>query len=311
MLISKWILKAIVQKAISYLPFSSKINYFFQKYVTKGVYLNDEYFFDRLGHAQEHLKGFVANFNRIPVSCLELGTGWYPVVPISFFLSGVNEIYSIDITFLTSKERIIQTLESFKKSKENAQLSLFLNVLEERWHVIIDILDNKDRLSIEEIMKKMHLVYLIEDARKISLSDNSIELVNSNNTFEHIYPDILIPILQEFKRIVSKESGILSHFIDMSDHFAHFDKTINIYNFLKFSDKKWAFIDNSIQPQNRLRMDDYEAIYTSINIPISHKSFREGRIHELKTIHIDKKFIDKPLEIIAISHCHFISIYNV
>ena len=55
---SKWILKAIVQKGISFLPFSQKINYFFQKYVTRGVYLSDEYFEDRLIHCREHYKQF-------------------------------------------------------------------------------------------------------------------------------------------------------------------------------------------------------------------------------------------------------------
>lgn len=306
----KWILKAVVQKIISFLPFRSKINYFFQKYVTKGVYLNDEYFYDRLGHAKEHLKGYVSNFKRIPNSCLELGTGWYPVVPISFFLSGVDRIYSIDISFLTSKEKIIQTLEAFKKAEEQQLLSTYIHVREERWAVLIDILRNKDRLSLEEVLDKIQIVYLIEDARKISLPNDSVELVNSNNTFEHIYPPILIPIIQEFGRIVSKKEGVLSHFIDMSDHFAHFDKTINIYNFLRFSDRQWAFIDNEIQPQNRLRIDDYERIYEDLGIPINNQSFREGRIHELKAININEKFLDKPLEMVAISHCHFVSIYN-
>jgi hypothetical protein len=54
----KWILKAIVQKTISYMPFSSSINYVFQKYVTKGVYLTDEYFYDRLGHAKAHIEAY-------------------------------------------------------------------------------------------------------------------------------------------------------------------------------------------------------------------------------------------------------------
>ena len=50
----KWKQKAIVQKIISYLPFGQNINYLFQKYVTKGENLNDEYFLDRLNHAKTH-----------------------------------------------------------------------------------------------------------------------------------------------------------------------------------------------------------------------------------------------------------------
>ena len=52
----------------------------------------------------------------------------------------------------------------------------------------------------------------------------------------------------------------MSHFIDMSDHFAHLDKSISAYNFLKFSKTQWKLIDNSIQPQNRLRICDYTTL---------------------------------------------------
>jgi regulatory protein YycI of two-component signal transduction system YycFG len=101
----KWKQKAIVQKIISYLPWSHQINYIFQKYVTKGVYLSEEYFLDRLGHAREHIKGYQKYAGKtIPNTTLEIGTGWYPIVPISFFLAGSDEIYSVDISFLTSNQ---------------------------------------------------------------------------------------------------------------------------------------------------------------------------------------------------------------
>jgi hypothetical protein len=93
----------------------------------------------------------------------------------------------------------------------------------------------------------------------------------------------------------------------MSDHFAHFDRTISIYNFLQFSDSQWKFIDNSIQRQNRLRIDDYYTIYKELDIPINEESYRKGDIEALKQIKLDTKFIGKTPEIVAISHCHFVS----
>ena len=50
-----WIMKAVVQKVISGLPASYRVNYLFQKYFTKGIKLTDEYFEDRLRHASNHL----------------------------------------------------------------------------------------------------------------------------------------------------------------------------------------------------------------------------------------------------------------
>ncbi len=304
----KWTLKAIVQKTISYLPFSEKINYLFQKNVTKGVNLTDAYFIQRLILAKDHFNAYL-NFsqNPIPQTCLELGTGWYPIVPICFFLAGSEKIYSVDITFLTSKERIRATVDMFIKAQKANELEKYIPINKLRFEKLVDISKNYDKLSLENILEQLHLVYLIEDARKLSLLDNSIDLVNSNNTFEHIYPQILIPILKEFKRVVSKSQGVQSHFIDMSDHFAHFDTSINIYNFLKFSESQWKLIDNSIQPQNRMRIDDYKKIYADLSIPIDSENFREGRLEELKTINLSEPFKSKPMGVNAISHCHFIS----
>ena len=304
----KWILKVIVQKIISYLPLSHKINYIFQKYVTKGVTLTDEYFYDRLEHARAHIESFQKySDKKIPQSSLEIGTGWYPTVPICFFLVGVEKIYSVDISFLTSKERLEITLQKFIECNNAGRLIAYIDFLPDRLDIIKNILKHYDKFSLEEVLQKLNITYLIEDARNLSLLDNSIDLVNSNNTFEHIYPEILIPILKEFRRVVKKQNGVMSHSIDMSDHFAHFDKSINIYNFLQFSDKQWKWIDNSIQPQSRARFYDYKQIYSDLKIPISKEVFREGNVSELCLIPLAGKFIGNPLNEIAISHCHFTS----
>jgi len=304
----KWKQKAIVQKIISFLPLSRKINYLFQKYVTRGVNLSDEYFYDRLGHASVHLKSFRKYSSKpIPECCMELGTGWYPIVPVAFFLSGVNRIYSVDISFLTSKARFKTTLQKFVESNDGGQLKEYIDIIPERLETIEKILSDYDSSPLDTLLNKLNIIYLVEDARKLSLADNSIDMVNSNNTLEHIYPDVLIPVLAEFKRVVKKDDGVMSHFIDMSDHFAHIDKSINIYNFLRFSDRQWRWIDNSIQSQNRLRIYDYRKIYSDLNIPISDESYREGDMKELKSVPLPEKFMNMPPEEIAISHCHFVS----
>lgn len=307
----KWVQKAIVQKVISYLPLSHKINYLFQKYVTRGVDLSEEYFYDRLGHAREHLKSFSKYSGKtVPKNSLEIGTGWYPIVPIAFFLAGVDKIYSVDISFLTSKKRLQTTLLKFVECSDTGKLTSYIHVLPDRFNLIKSILNEYDKYTLEDVLHKLHITYLIEDARKLSLPDNFIDLVNSNNTFEHIYPHLLIPILKEFRRVVKKQGGVMSHSIDMSDHFAHFDKTITIYNFLQFSDRQWKWIDNSIQPQSRCRMYDYKQIFSDLKIPITEESFRKGSVNELCTLPLAPAFSGKPLDQIAISHCHFISKMN-
>lgn len=303
----KWILKAIVQRTIAYLPYASQINFLFQKYVTKGVFLSDEYFYDRLGHGRDHLISFQKYSGKsFPESSLEIGTGWYPVVPVAFFLAGTTKIYSVDITFLTSKQRVKTTVAKFLESFENGRLKEYVAVNNERMRALKDLFANYDSYTLQEVLQKLNVTYLVEDARKLSLQNDSIDLVNSNNTLEHIYPEILIPILKEFKRVVKKQQGVMSHAIDMSDHFAHFDKSISIYNFLRFSTTQWKWIDNSIQPQNRLRFSDYQKIFSDLQLPIIEQIFRPGNSIEVAQIPLAKPFSDMNPEAVAISHCYFV-----
>jgi hypothetical protein len=310
-MIKKWMQKAIVQKAVSYLPFKYKINYLFQKHITKGVNLSDEYFYDRLSHARDHLNAYEKfASDGVPSTCLEIGTGWYPIVPVCFFLAGAKTIYSVDIFFHTSGKRIAATLQHIIRCHEQGKLADFINYNADKIELLRKVLNDVDKKAPDVLLKNLNIHYLIEDARKLSLEDNSIDLVNSNNTFEHIYPQILIPILSEFKRVVKKPGGIMSHFIDMSDHFAHFDTNINIYNFLKFSDDQWRWIDNSIQPQNRLRIYDYLDIYRQLGIPVSEKHFRPGNLDDLKLVQLYQKYRNQKPELTAISHCHLVSLFS-
>lgn len=306
----KWILKAIVQKTISFLPYRNRINYFFQKYVTKGVFLTAEYFEDRLMHASDHIKWFEDNVKSVKgAKTFELGCGWYPVVPLSMFLKGASEIYSIDISRLMNKETLKTTLESIVRYEEEGSLSKYYTPIPERLDTLKNVLDNYDSLSYGEILKTFHFTYLVEDLTQLSvIPEDYIDLTHSNNTFEHVYPEVLKGILKKFIEIGKKEKGCHSHFIDMSDHFAHFDKTITIYNFLQFSAKIWNRIDNSIQPQNRYRMSDYEKLYQELNIPMTHITKRDGSLEDLERVNLSIEYHGYEKKDLAISHCHIYSV---
>ena len=311
MFVKKWVLKAIVQKTISYLPGRRGINFLFQKYVTKGVFLSDEYFYDRLGHAREHLAGYRRFAGQaVPATCLEIGTGWYPVVPIAFFLAGATTIYSVDIEFLTSTERLKTTLHRLVDAADQGRLAEYVAVQPDRYAVLKQLLAEIDRVPLDDALRRLHITYLIEDARQLSLPDDSLDLINSNNTFEHIYPAILIPIMAEFRRVVKKRGGVMSHFIDMSDHFAHFDHSITIYNFLRFSEAEWAMVDNSIQPMSRLRLADYHRIWRDLQIPISAETTRPGSVAELATVPLAAPYATQPAADVAVSHCHLVSSFG-
>lgn len=306
-MIQKWVLKAIVQKIISFLPYSQRINYFFQKYVTKGVFLSDAYFEDRLEHARNHLGAWERLSDGAPLhSTLELGAGWYPVVPIAMYLYGAEEIRTADITLLTNAGHLRTTLRKFTAYADQGKLEAYVPARPDRLEALRKLSTEAENLDFEKLTQALHIRYLVQDARSLHLPDGSVDLVHSNNTFEHIYPEILSGILHEFRRI-ARPGGVQSHFIDLSDHFAHFDTSINIYHFLRFSPAAWAWIDNSVQPLNRLRIPDYRRLYREAGLPVTEERLRPGDREALRTVPVHPFFQTNTEAENAVSHGYFFS----
>lgn len=305
---SKWIIKAIVQKGISYLPASAKINYFFQKHVTGGVHLSDDHFGLKIGHARDHytyMKKILGS--REDIHILELGTGWYPVIPMLFYLTSSCRISSVDIQQWMTRKTQQDTILKFKQWRDSGQFKdLEESIIPAHWDKLMAVLRNPETYSREDINALIGLRPFVRDARKLPLENQSIDFICSNNTFEHIPQEVLSGILREFKRVL-RPGGLMSHFIDMSDHFAHFDRGITIYNFLKYSKKTWAILDNSIQPQNRLRFRDFLELYEQLDLPVSHHDIREGSIVDLNEVKVHQEFSSYSPEELAISHAYIIS----
>lgn len=97
----------------------------------------------------------------------------------------------------------------------------------------------------------------------------------------------------------------------MSDHFAHFDKSITMYNFLKFSNKQWKWIDNNLMPQNRLRINDYKKMYAQLEINIIEETFSPGNISQLNTLRLNTDYLTMQRNELAITHCQFISLFKL
>lgn len=303
-----WVLKAVVQKTISLLPFKHNINFLFQKYITKGVNLTDALFEDKLIHCSNHTKAWNNHSVKTPnYTALELGTGWYPIVPIGLYLAGAGKIITLDIAALMNTERIYNTLDKFKQYYDSGKLQKYIPAVNgERYSKLVELIKQRN-LSLEEILSALNIEYQIEDARKLSLKDCSVDLINSNNVFEHVYPAILTDILKEFKRILSND-GIMSHFIDMSDHFAHLDKAITPYNFLQFTDGQWDTIDNSVQPQNRMRINQHRQIIRAAGFNIVEEENRPGDLKQLQSISLAAPFNTFSNTDNVITHSHMVMV---
>ena len=307
-MLSRWHIKALVQKAISFLPGSRRINYFFQKNVTRGVLLTDEHFALKLRHAIDHQECFSSSpAGKGNAIVLELGTGWYPVVPTLFYLCNAPEIYSVDLNSWMTDRSLRDTFGMFASWMDRGKLGELSDRIDSgRWEQMMEVIRDPGSYTMESIFNFMKFHPIVGDASALTIKDSSVDFICSNNTFEHIHSPVLERILDEFIRVL-KPGGSMNHFIDMSDHFAHFDPRITIYNFLRFSEKRWKQIDNNIQPQNRLRYKNYLDLYHRLNIPVSREIIDKGSREELEKIEVHREFSAFTPEELAISHATIIT----
>ncbi len=285
------------------------INYLMQKHVTKGLELSDDYFEDRLKHFNVHFDLIKDHFKQdTKIKLLEVGTGWHPTIPIAFFLNGYTNISTFDIRKLIRFENIQETVRYFIRFHESRTLNSLIPYQQDKINALKEILNQSS--SEEELLSALNINYYYSDSIINHFGKDSLNFIFSNNTLEHIFVPVLKQIFKEFQIILDDDYHLMSHFIDMSDHFAHFDSSINIYNFLKYSEQFWSKIDNNIQPQNRLRERDYLNLFEELSYQAGVISHRDGSIEELEKINVDSKFEKYTKEELSVSHTYIKMIFN-
>lgn len=275
-----WLLKAAVQGAISPLPGRDRINHILQRYITGSVTLTEEVFERKLAQCHKHLESYRTQHGTLPRHVLELGTGWYPIVPLGLIDAGVERVTTFDVNPLCDLPRARAAAERFGSEGRVDQAAT----------------------SAAELLEPLGIRMLVRDVRDSGLAPGSVDLFVSNNTLEHIAPAILVEIVAEFRRLASP-GAVMDHFIDMSDHYAHFDRTISEYNYLRYSDRRWRPFNNRLQYQNRLRISDYRRIVEEAGFRVVAEDAERGPAEALEQITLAPRFRSYPQDELAVLRC--------
>lgn len=280
--------KLYIQKIISLLPSSDRINYLFQRFISKSIPLSDKLYFSKMEAALSHYNSFLKyrsdNLAVSNSSYYEFGAGWDLTFPLLMSVLTFKDIYCLDVKDLIFPHILNDSI---------ARLT-YLNDLgisyENRKHIIVNKNNYKNILSSE-----FRINYMApKDAKKTNFPDSSIDFIVSHATLEHIPKNDIINIMLECNRIV-KPSGVLSFEIDYADHFSYFDYSTNEYNFLKYSDKKFQYYNTKLLYQNRLRHRDYIKILKETGFEILEVTTKGGTDDDkakISKINLDSYFKD-------------------
>ncbi len=287
-----WMLKSAVQQLIGILPKSYWWNRLLQKYINKSYFPSHAVFENKLNNCQRHLENY-QKFNptrKQNFTAMELGTGWWPIVPIGLYLSGAAEIWTFDITPNLQKDNLKRVLELFIEFYDSGKLEKILTQLNhERMKHLKSLFQQIKKESVFEFLKKININLSVGDNQISKLPDNSIDLIFSTVVFGHLDAEVLQNLLVEFNR-VAKNDTISSHLAGIGDQYSSFDKSITIFNFYQYSDIKWKFLNNPLIPQGRLRVVDFREIFTKTGWTILEENNTTSSIDDLNKVKLAPKF---------------------
>lgn len=289
---TSWLLKALAQGAISSLPQRDRLNRVLQRHVTGSAAVTETMFATKVAQCRRHLDAYRASHgpDELPQAALELGTGRSPIVPIGLALAGVRSVVTVDIHPLLEPADTHAAMQLYARRLRTDSLgSLLTRVDRERAETLLATALLSEPCDSVTCLQRLGIRVLKGALPGVGLPERSMNLLVSNNTLEHIEPRTLQELMIELRRLAT-QGAVMSHFIDMSDHYSHFDPAISQFNYMRYSDRAWLLANNRLQYQSRLRASDYRRLIEAAGFVVAWEDRERGSPRELSRIALAPRF---------------------
>lgn len=199
---------------------------------------------------------------------LEIGSGWFPVLPMVLTAKGAGLVVMTDIEAHQDEG----TTEAARKAVEARGETPAL-----------------DRLKY------------VAPFEPGMLAESSVDMVVSRTVLEHIPPDDLSTLLTHLRGRM-KPGGLHIHLVDNSDHWEHRDKSISRIEFLTrpawLHKLLWWALDGG---ENRLRHSQYVELFRAAGYDILHAEPKvcPRTLADAKRLKLQEPFNRMPVEDLA------------
>jgi SAM-dependent methyltransferase len=253
---------------------------------------------------------FLAHMNELGIDpqhldYVEVGTGWYPTLPLCFSLAGARSCRTFDVAGHLKKSLLFRMLRRLhhhlpliaqvsKRSPDQVK-KLYSALLGCR--------------TVKQLLCMANIEYIAPaDAADTKLPDSSVNVVYSNSVLEHVPTETIVRIMQESMRIL-KPGGLAIHSANCGDHYAYCDRAITAINYLRFTEQQWRKWNNSLLYQNRLRPQDFldTAKNAGLQLVLVKYRPREDLIEALRDLPIAAEFTRYPPDQLATTSIDFVA----
>lgn len=168
---------------------------------------------------------------------LEIGSGWFPTIPLMLAMEDVEHVYMTDLTPHMDEITCRATLDYLREHFPESAILKRINRIDDIPATYLAPFDPGQ------------------------LPDKSIDYMISRTVLEHIPPDDIIDLFAALRPKLAPD-GLMVHVIDNSDHLEFNDKSISRINFLTWSERQHAWINFLMKDgENRLRHHEYPALF--------------------------------------------------
>jgi hypothetical protein len=287
-----WKLKAAAYNVFEKVPFGDEIYYSVQKHVTKTIPRFLANAGGNLDAGIRHVEMMERNGLKFPeITLLEIGAGWDLYQNIIYYMMGINSQVLVDIRRWARPECVNDAIAYLRVSPPP-------RVVREPERLIRPSHFEEDLSSI------LGIRYLAPmSTQEMPVPPESIDTIVTTSVFEHVPAEHIPSILTDFYRVL-RPSGIMSHIIDFSDHYAHSDASITNFNYCKFSSENWKKFNPGIHYQNRLRHPDYITMFKNAGFAIRQDQPWRESVEVLRQVKLHPEFSAFNEETLAIIGTH-------
>ncbi len=307
-----WRIKGTIQKVLGYVPGGTRLHLLLQQR------------FGGLSRFEQECDVRVTDWTlmmrnlqkvRVPVEgaiLLEIGSGWYPALPVCLGLAGAARVHTYDLVRhydVRLTRALIERLARVHAAKVADSAGRDREEVARRLAEYANLL--AAGVELGQATGGVVDYHAPGDASDTGLPDASVDVVFSNNVLEHIPAPVLEACFREAYRIL-KPGGIVYHSVNCGDHYAYSDPEIDQVNYLQYSEAAWRRWDNEFLYQNRLRAFAFTdmARDAGFAIALDIPNTTEDRLHSVRRMRaedrLDPAFRDLPDEQLAITSLDFV-----
>lgn len=302
-----WRIKGLLQKTLGALPGGDALHYRMQRRFGGmrdprreiGLKLDDwEGMVKQLREAGLEIPG---------ARLMEIGSGWYPTLPLACHLVGAARVHTVDLNRLLKPDLMRLCIEMLGEQLPRLASVCRIDPAETearyaRLRAASTRSDDPATISDGVIEYRAPA-----DAADPGLSDGSIDAIFSNSVLEHVPPDAIERIHRASLRLL-RPGGWIFHSVNCGDHYAYVDPKVHQLHYLRFSDREWARWNNAFLYQNRLRAHQFVDAARDAGFEIVRDSSHVGpqRLEQLRTMTVAPEFARFTPEQLCITTVDFI-----